>query len=140
MCADQSPLDTRPSECGGGGSPSPAPPDGSCTEDWGDCINSRCCSGSGFTCYEMDASYAECRADTCPDDWSCRVLTTLAPTPAPAQPTSKPEPEPEPQPEPQPTPTPPVSIACKAYCSKTNVALTASKRCGKIKSESECLG
>merc|ERR550532_2045550 len=84
MCVNKSPLDSRPSECGGGASPGPSPPDGSCTEDWGDCINTRCCSGSGFTCYEMDASYAECRADKCPDDWSCRVLTTPAPTPAPA--------------------------------------------------------
>eukprot|EP00419_Tripos_fusus_P091123 CAMPEP_0172846308 /NCGR_PEP_ID=MMETSP1075-20121228/36581_1 /TAXON_ID=2916 /ORGANISM="Ceratium fusus, Strain PA161109" /LENGTH=38 /DNA_ID= /DNA_START= /DNA_END= /DNA_ORIENTATION= len=26
MCADQSPLDSRPSKCGGGGSPAPTPP------------------------------------------------------------------------------------------------------------------
>jgi len=33
-----------------------------------------------------------------------------------------------------------MSSVCKAYCSKTNVALTASKKCNKIKSETECLG
>jgi len=86
MCVDQTALYSRPSECGSGGSPpvpTPAPVDGSCTEDWGDCIKTNCCKGAKFTCYEMDVSYAECRSDGCPDGWLCNGP---APTPAPPTP------------------------------------------------------
>jgi hypothetical protein len=33
-----------------------------------------------------------------------------------------------------------MSSACKLYCSRINVALTATKKCNKIKAETECLG
>jgi len=60
---------------------------------------------------------------------------TPAPTPAPTAMTT-----PLPTPAPTPEPTTPMSSVCKTYCSKTNVVLTALKKCNKIKSETECLG
>lgn len=44
-------------------------------------MSSRCCVSPHFTCYEQDASYAECRIDACPAGWTCTVLTPGLPMP-----------------------------------------------------------
>jgi len=52
-----------------------------CSKEWvEDCSESRCCSGAGMMCYEMDEQWATCR-ETCevgPDEnnrmWSCKEL------------------------------------------------------------------
>merc|ERR1719336_2898829 len=84
MCVDRSALNTRPASCDGA-TPTAAPPTPwtvapvtpsppTCGYDWGSCLTSRCCASPSFTCYEQDASYAECRSDGCPDGWNCNVL------------------------------------------------------------------
>lgn len=88
-CIDKSPLSQRPAECGAGGTLAPStapppiptlPPSAPCADDWTNCLTSRCCASAGFTCYEQDASYAECRSDACPASWSCNVLGGQLPT------------------------------------------------------------
>jgi len=86
MCVDTTALQARPSECGSG---TPAPPVAptpgvtpsppTCAADWGSCLSSRCCASSHFTCYEQDASYAECRSDGCPAGWKCNELKPVLP-------------------------------------------------------------
>jgi hypothetical protein len=94
MCPDNSALSLQPAECGVGptpappvppspGGPTPAPSPPSCGNDWDSCLSSRCCASAGFTCFEKDATYAECRSDPCPDSWNCNVPTP-GPLPAPS--------------------------------------------------------
>merc|ERR1719223_191351 len=98
--------------------PTPVPTDGSCdTEEYENCLSSKCCKDVGFLCYEKDKYYAQCRPECQPgihpDDppqyrtpWSCNVLggdPGLVPTSAP---TLVPTPAPTPAPTPVPVPTP----------------------------------
>jgi len=91
MCVDSTALSSRPSECSATGPSTPPPattaspttpsPPATCADDWGSCMSSRCCVSSGFSCYEQDASYAECRSDGCPAGWTCTVLSPGLPVP-----------------------------------------------------------
>lgn len=95
-----------------GAAPSPSNPasPGSCaheTAPWQDCHNNMCCT-EGYTCFEKDFHYAQCRPSCTPgvhqDDlpqhrtpWSCAVLSS-APiaTPAPSSSPVIPVPTPNP--------------------------------------------
>jgi len=72
-----------------GGGPADGPPAGppSCSISWESCLESRCC-GAGYTCYEKDATYAQCQPtgqcapgvhpdDPIPTAWTCRALVPV---------------------------------------------------------------
>jgi len=104
------------------------------SSEWGLTCSQACCGSQNSGKYTMEF-------------WNCADVAVHPPGqgPTPAPPTAPtpepttPGPTPAPPTVPTPEPTTPMSNACKAYCSKTNVAQTSLKVCHKVTDKNACL-